>query len=122
MNMEIAADSIISALQLLMLMYFDETICINRRFSCVCVPGLRTSVRVAKRRLLETHQMVGIVYGLLCTCVRYNVRFYAKTDGSCTVITALQTFRPTRVKKFKKGTLHKNIMFCRSVSHLVVSA
>jgi hypothetical protein len=86
--MKIAADSIISALKLLMLMYFDETICINRRFSCVCGPALRVSLRVAKRRLLGTHQMVGVVYGLLCTGVRYNVTFYAKKDGSCTVITA----------------------------------
>jgi len=40
--MKIAAESIISALKLLMLIYFDETICINRRFSCVCGPALRT--------------------------------------------------------------------------------
>jgi len=59
--MEIAADSIISALKPPMLMYFDETTCINRQFSCVCGAALRTSVRVAKRRLLGTHQMVGIV-------------------------------------------------------------
>lgn len=82
--MKFAADSIISALKLLMLMYFDETICINRRFSCVCGPALHTSVRVANRRLLGPHQMVGIVYGLSCTCVWYNVGFYAKRDGSCT--------------------------------------
>ena len=67
--------------------------------------------------------MVGIVYGLLCSSVRYNVWVYAKRDGSCTVITAFrQTFRPTRVKKFKKGKLHKNIMFFRFLGHLVVSA
>lgn len=29
--------------------------------------------------------MVGIVYGLLCSCVRYNVRVYTKRDGSCAV-------------------------------------
>jgi hypothetical protein len=86
MNMKIAADSIITALKLLMLMYFDETICINRRFSCVCGPTLRTSVRVANRRLLGPRQVLGIVYGLLCACVGYNVRFYAERDGSCTVV------------------------------------
>jgi len=85
MDMKIAAESIISALKLLMLMYSEETICINRRFSCVCGPVLRTSVRVANRRLLGRHRMVGIVCGLLCACVRYNVRVCAKRDGSCIV-------------------------------------
>jgi len=120
MNMKIAAESIISALKLLMLMYFDKIICINRWFSCFCGPALRTSVRVANRRLLGRHQMVGIVYGLLCACARYNVGVYAKRDGSCT---AFDDSIPADISAHTGEEIFRRVrctsaLFCRSLGHL----